>query len=102
MLVDPPRDVSAAAVTLADGSTWSPGAIRSGNGRCWRYPARNARPSARERLDEALRMRLTLGENTERLRVVYLGAALPAEFITARSPMLAGRDDGGVSPPRAP
>jgi hypothetical protein len=95
MLVDPPRDVTAAAVTLADGThlVWRDPQ--------WQWtllalPGAQCASQCQERLDEALRMRLTLGRNAERLRVVYLGAALPAEFITARSPMLAGRDDSGA------
>ncbi|HZP66800.1 MAG TPA: hypothetical protein VFB32_10860 [Rudaea sp.] len=94
-LVEPPRDVSAVPVTLADGSKL-----------VWRDPAWQwtllALPGAqcaavcRERLDEILRMRLTLGRNAERLRVVYLGPALPADFIAARTPLLAGSDDSGA------
>ena len=47
------------------------------------------------RLDEMLRMRLTLGRNAERVRVVYLGPALPVDVLTARAPLLAGSDDAG-------
>jgi hypothetical protein len=94
-LVDPPRDVTAATVTLDDGThlVWRDPQ--------WQWtllalPGAQCASQCQERLDEALRMRLTLGRNAERLRVVYLGAALPAEFVTARSPMLAGRDDSGA------
>ena len=94
-LVDPPRDISTVAVTLADGSTLS-----------WRDPEYRwtllALPGAqcavacRERLDEMLRMRITLGKNMDRLRVVYVGAALPADLVAARAPLLAGRNDSGA------
>jgi hypothetical protein len=94
-LVEPPRDVSAAPVTLADGSTL-----------VWRDPQWHwtllALPGARcatqcrTRLDETLRMRLTLGRNAERLRIVYLGPALPAIEIAARAPLIAGTDTGGA------
>ena len=92
-LVEPPRDISAAKVTLADGSAFA-----------WRNPQyrwtlialsdAQCAASCRERLDEVLRMRITLGKNTDRLRVLYVGATLPADFIAARTPLLVGRDDG--------
>lgn len=94
-LVDPPRDISAVTVTLTDGSTLS-----------WRdpeyrwtllaLPGAQCAAACRERLDEMLRMRITLGKNMGRLRVVYIGAALPTQFISARAPLLAGRDDSGA------
>ena len=94
-LVDPPRDISAAAVTLADGSTlsWHDPEYR------WTLlalPGAQCAAVCRERLDEMLRMRITLGKNMDRLRVVYIGAALPTQFISARAPLLAGRDDSGA------
>jgi len=97
-LVDPPRDVAAVPVTLADGKML-----------VWRDPHWHwtllALPGARcardcqMRLDEALRMRLTLGRNAERLRIVYLGPALEPEQIAARAPLLAGRDEAGAFTP---
>ncbi|MDE2257429.1 MAG: hypothetical protein KGK05_06660, partial [Xanthomonadaceae bacterium] len=41
-------------------------------------------------------MRITLGNNAERLRVLYLGPALPRDFLAARAPLAAGRDDSGA------
>jgi cytochrome oxidase Cu insertion factor (SCO1/SenC/PrrC family) len=94
-LVEPPRDISTVVVTLADGSKL-----------VWRDPQWHwtllALPGAacstqcRMRLDETLRMRLTLGRNAERVRVVYLGPALPAADIAERAPLLAGQDDGAA------
>jgi hypothetical protein len=92
ILVEPQRDVSAAPVVLVDGS---------------RYPWRDANfrwtlvlltgsecgPHCRERLDEVLRMRITLGRNIDRLRVLYLGAPLPADFLAARTSLRIGHDD---------
>lgn len=94
-LVNPPRDISAAAVTLADGSalSWHDPEYR------WTLlalPGAQCAAACRERLDEMLRMRITLGKNMDRLRVVCVGAALPAQFISARAPLLAGRDDSGA------
>ena len=95
VLVDPPRDVTALAVTLADGEKL-----------VWRDPQWHwtllALPGAqcanqcRTRLDETLRMRLTLGRNAERLRVVYIGPALTAEYVAARAPLIAGNDATGA------
>jgi hypothetical protein len=59
-------------------------------------PGAQCATSCRERLDEMLRMRITLGKNMDRLRVVYVGAPLPADFVTARAPLLAGREESGA------
>jgi len=94
-LVEPPRDVSAVPVTLAGGGTLA-----------WRDPQWHwtllALPGAQcaaeceTRLDEALRMHITLGRNAERLRLVYLGPALPKEYLAARSALQVGQDDTGA------
>lgn len=94
-LVDPPRDIGAVTVTLGDGSTlaWHDPKYR------WTLlalPGAQCATACRERLDEALRMRITLGRNTDRLRLAYIGPALPADYVAARAPLLAGRDDGGA------
>ena len=93
-LVDPPQDVTALAVTLADGEKL-----------VWRDPQWHwtllALPGAqcatqcRTRLDETLRMRLTLGRNAERLRIVYLGP-LPEADVAARAPLIVGKDTSGM------
>jgi len=90
-LVEPPRDINAVPLRLADGT-----------GLIWRDPQWQwtllALPGAqcashcRERLDEVLRMRLTLGRNAGRIRVVYVGPPLPAEMVAARAPLMAGSD----------
>ncbi|HST28742.1 MAG TPA: hypothetical protein VLK26_10285 [Rudaea sp.] len=95
ILVQPQRDVSAAPVTLADGSRYA-----------WRdpqyrwtlvfLPGADCANQCRTRLDEALRMRITLGRNADRLRVLYLGPALPKDFLAIRAPLAAGRDDSGA------
>lgn len=95
ILVQPQRDVSAAPVTLADGSryAWQDAQYR------WTLvmlPGAECAQNCQTRLDEALRMRVTLGRNTDRLRVLYLGAALPQDFVAARAPLAAGLDDSGA------
>ena len=95
ILVQPPRDVSATPVTLADGSrySWQDPQYR------WTLvmlPGTGCAQNCRTRLDEALRMRITLGRNADRLRVLYLGPALPKDFLAARAPLAAGRDDSGA------
>ena len=94
-LVEPPRDVTAASVTLADGSKLA-----------WRdpqwhwtllaLPGAHCAAECQVRLDEALRMHITLGRNAERLRVVYLGPALPQDYLAARSALQTGQDDTGT------
>jgi hypothetical protein len=95
LLVQPPHDVSTAPVTLADGShyAWLDPQYR------WTLvmlPGSECGQNCQTRLDEALRMRITLGRNADRLRVLYLGPALARDFLAARKPLLAGRDDGGA------
>jgi hypothetical protein len=95
ILVEPPRDVTTASVTLADGTKLM-----------WRDPQWHwtllALPGAQcaaqcqARLDEVLRMHITLGRNAERLRLVYLGPALPNEYLAARAAWQAGQDDTGA------
>jgi hypothetical protein len=94
-LIDPPRDVSTVPVVLGDGSAliWRDPQ--------WQWtllalPGAQCADKCRERLDEILRMRITLGRNASRLRIVYLGPALPADLIAARAPLLAGTDRDGV------
>jgi hypothetical protein len=41
-------------------------------------------------------MRITLGRNADRLRMLYLGPALAPDVLDARKPLLAGRDDSGA------
>ena len=94
-LVQPPVDVAAAPVALAGG-----GAL------VWRdpqwhwtllaLPAGECGDACRARLAELLRMRITLGRNAERLRVVYLGPALPADVLAALAPLQAGSDTNGA------
>ncbi|MGH8040832.1 MAG: hypothetical protein ACREPN_02175 [Rudaea sp.] len=94
-LVDPPRDLSAVLTTLTDGSRY---AWRDPHYR-WTLlllPGQQCGSLCRTRMDEALRMRITLGRNADRLRVLYLGPALPENFVAARAPLLAGRDDVGA------
>ncbi|HTI96683.1 MAG TPA: hypothetical protein VL425_09270 [Rudaea sp.] len=95
ILVQPPRNVSAAPVTLADGSryAWQDPQYR------WTLvmlPGSACAQNCQTRLDEALRMRITLGRNADRLRVLYLGPALAADFLGTRASLAAGRDDSGA------
>ena len=95
ILVQPPHDVSAAPVALSDGAryAWQDPQYR------WTLvmlPGTNCAQNCRTRLDEVLRMRITLGRNAERLRVLYLGPALPQDFLAARSPFAAGGDESGA------
>lgn len=94
-LIEPSRDVSKVPVKLADGSDliWA--------NPQWQWtllalPGAECGTACRERLDEILRMRLTLGRNASRLRIVYLGPELQSEFVTARVPLIAAHDDTGI------
>jgi len=95
VLVEPPVDVGAASVSLDGGGKldwsdpqWHWTLVVLANGDCGE--------DCQARIASVLRMRLTLNRNAERLRVLYLGPALPAPAVTALAPLLAGNDDGNV------
>lgn len=94
-LVAPPRDVTTIPIALDDGSRF---AWREPNLR-WTLLLLSGNTCAQHcltRLEEALRMRITLGRNANRLRVVYLGAPLPPEFVAAHAPLVVGHDTTGT------
>ena len=100
-LVEPPQDVTNVRAALADGA---PLAWRTEQ-RQWTLlalPGAQCGDSCRTRLDEILRMRITLGRNAERVRVVYLGPPLDKDYVAARAPLLAGGVEGdSLAPYRA-
>jgi hypothetical protein len=90
-LVDPPFSVAVVPVTLADGSklVW--------RNPQWQWtllalPGPHCETQCRTRLDEVLRMRLTLGRNAERLRIVYLGPEISLNPFTGGG-LAVGHDD---------
>ncbi|HEY2397218.1 MAG TPA: hypothetical protein VGH81_14750 [Rudaea sp.] len=94
-LVQPPLDVGNAPVTLADGSKlvwrdpqWHWTLLALANGDCAQ--------ACQTRLAELVRMRITLNRNAERLRIVYLGASLPAPAADAAVTLLTGNDDASA------
>jgi len=94
-LINPPRQVDAVPVTLAGGDklVW--------RNPQWQWtllalPGANCEQQCRNALADLVRMRATLGRNAERLRLVYLGPALPADVLTALAPLQAGRDDANA------
>jgi hypothetical protein len=93
-LVEPPYSVVNAAVTLTGGSklVW--------NNAQWQWtllalPGARCETQCRTRLDEVLRLRLTLGRNAQRLRIVYLGPEIPLDPFTG-SGLAVGHDDAGT------
>lgn len=94
-LVEPPRDITHATATLADGTpfTWKDPQYR------WTLlllPSADCAAKCIERIDEAVRMRLTLGRNAERLRIVYIGQTQADEFFASRAPLSLVRDETNV------
>lgn len=90
-LVDPPRHLDKLALTLDDGKPlqWQ------GAQAPWTLlalPGEQCAVACLNRLEEILRMRLTLGHEVDRLRIVYLGPPLPADFVAAHKRLLTGRD----------
>src|SRR5206468_3506262 len=59
-------------------------------------PGAQCATQCRTRLDETLRMRLTLGRNAERLRIAYLGPAMPEADVATRAPLIVGNDSSGT------
>jgi len=94
-LIDPPRSVENASVTLADGNKF-----------VWRdpqwhwtlvaLPGANCGQRCEAALADVMRMRATLGRNAERVRVLYLGPALPTEIAASFVPLQPGSDDGAA------
>jgi hypothetical protein len=94
-LVQPPVDVSSTLVTMADGSKL-----------VWRdpqwhwtllaFPSGTCGEACQARLAELMRLRITLGRNAERLRIVYVGTPLPATTAGALAPIQFGQDDTGA------
>jgi hypothetical protein len=91
ILVEPPLPLTASPVTMAGG-----GKLVWRNPQ-WQWtllalPGPHCESRCQTRMDELLRMRLTLGRNAERLRVVYLGPELPLSSFTAGA-LVTGHDD---------
>jgi hypothetical protein len=98
-LVQPPVDVTATTVMLADGSRlvwrdpqWHWTLLALSNGEC--------AEACQTRLAELMRLRITLGRNAERLRIVYLGSPLPSTTAGALAPVQFGDADGELAPYR--
>lgn len=94
-LIKPARAVSSAPVALDDGThyAWRDPGLR------WTLlmlPGRTCAQRCLTRVEEALRMRITLGRNASRVRVLYLGPALPQGFVAAHEPLIAAHDDAGT------
>jgi hypothetical protein len=95
VLVEPSVAVGAAPVTLTGGGKldwsdpqWHWTLVALSNGDC--------AAACQARIADVLRMRLTLNRNAERLRVLYLGPALPPEAVAALAPLLTGSDDNNM------
>jgi hypothetical protein len=91
-LIDPPRAIDTAPITLASGDklVW--------RNPQWQWtllalPRTTCAQACQVALGDVMRMRATLGRNAERLRVVYLGAPLPAAALSALAPLQIGSDD---------
>jgi hypothetical protein len=86
-LVEPPRDITGIATTTAGGAPfhWKDPQFH------WTLvmlPSTNCAAKCMERIDEAFRMRITLGRNAERLRIVYIGPKQADNFFAARAPLI--------------
>jgi hypothetical protein len=91
-LVDPPLSVAAAPVTLAGGASKLVWRNPQWQWTLLALPGAHCETQCRTRVDEALRMRLTLGRNAERLRIVYLGPEIPLSSFTVGALVVAHDD----------
>jgi len=94
-LVSPPRDVAGVPIALHGGGrvAWPDSQYR------WTLlalPGAECLTNCLTRLEEVTRMRITLGRDADRLRVIYLGPELPAGFLSAHRHLLSGRDVSGA------
>ena len=94
-LVQPPVDVSAVPVAIAGGGKldwrdpqWHWTLLALPDGACGE--------PCQTRLAEVMRMRITLGRNAERLRVVYIGAPLTQAVTSALAPLIPAAEEGAT------
>lgn len=85
-LVEPPRDLKDVVTPMRDNSrfAWKDAQYH------WTLvmlPGATCATKCIERIDEALRMRITLGRNADRLRVVYIGPNQTDDFFALRAPL---------------
>ena len=93
-LITPPEDLSQARFVLADGSTLK-----------WKEPSwtwtifalagHDCAASCMARIDELRRVRLTLNQNSNRARVVVIGAAIAPSALAALDPVRTATDADG-------
>lgn len=94
-LVQPPRNIANVSITLRDGSrlAWQDPQYR------WTLlalPGGSCATACRTRLEEVTRMRITLGREADRMRIVYVGPDLPNDFLATHRYLLTGHDDNGA------
>ena len=90
-LINPPVDITAGELTLSDGNNLN---LRDANWR-WTLLAFSG-PSCEEHcltaLDQVRRARISLNQNADRLRIGYLGAALPGDVLKEFTSLLVAHD----------
>ncbi len=86
MLVEPPRDITGVEGLQSDGTRF-PWKDSQYHWTLLMLPGASCMAACVERIDEAVRMRLTLGRNADRLRIVYIGQKKPDEFFAGRAPL---------------
>ena len=88
-LIEPARDIASVPVSLADGPgfAWK---IPSWPWTLVLLPGPGCADACRVRIDELLRMHITLGRNAERVRMLYLGPAPEADWRATRKTLLVG------------
>lgn len=85
-IIDPPRDITGVEGVQSDGTrfAWKDAQYH------WTLlmlPGATCMTACTERVEEAVRMRLTLGRNADRLRIVYIGPKKPDDFFASRAPL---------------
>lgn len=94
-LIDPPQNIGGTIVTAASGQKY-PWKTPQWYWTLLALPGAQCAEKCLAALEDAMRMRATLGRNAERVRVLYLGPALPAEKLGSLAPLEQGHDDGNA------
>lgn len=93
-LIEPPQDLTAAHFVLADGTSlgWKD---EDWSWTIFAIPGPGCAQQCLARIDELRRARLTLNQNTFRVRIVVLDDTLTTGELTPLAPVASGRDPDG-------
>ena len=92
-LIAPPMDLNDARFTLADGSVL-PWKDPDWSWTLFAMPGPNCASHCRARLDELRRVRMTMNQNSSRVRLIVVDERLAPDFLDQLPPLQIGHDEG--------